>query len=129
MTAESVSASGHAVYPLQIVCQGCGRLEVMSAATKKDIYWQHPHAGHATQRRTKCLLCQRADSGLGMTVKQLTVIKEHLVVGIDPDNHGAVAVVRISQGCVPLLEALQNASPDIYDMPLEKVVKGKRVRK
>lgn len=50
-------------------------------------------------------------------------------MGIDPDNHGAVAVVRLQADEGPLLEALGKAIPQIFDMPLEKVAKGKRIRK
>lgn len=52
------------------------------------------------------------------------------MVGIDPDNGGAIAVVRLWYDIEGggLLEALSRGDVEIHDMPLEKVLLAKRER-
>lgn len=56
-------------------------------------------------------------------------ISEKLVIGIDPDNHGAVAVIRIPEACTGVLDYLSQAEVEIHDMPLEEISVGKRIRR
>jgi len=55
------------------------------------------------------------------------------VIGIDPDNSGAIAVVRLgvdSQGGEGnMLKALSKVEVEVHDMPVEKISVGKRLRK
>ena len=54
-----------------------------------------------------------------------------VVLGIDPDNQGAVAVVRFQQAGLqpPIHTALQAVSVEVHDMPCIGVPVGKRTRK
>lgn len=53
------------------------------------------------------------------------------MIGIDPDNGGAIAVVRLGRdvSANDMLEALAHVEVEIHDMPLEKISVGKRERK
>lgn len=58
-----------------------------------------------------------------------TAAKDSTIIGIDPDNHGAVAVIRPEPASGSILADASKYSLGVYDMPLEKVNVGKRVRK
>ena len=57
------------------------------------------------------------------------------MIGIDPDNSGAIAVVKLgaaSQGegvDKDIMQALSNVEIEVFDMPLEKISVGKRQRR
>ncbi len=55
--------------------------------------------------------------------------RQKVVIGIDPDNHGAVAVIRIPEACSGVLEHLSQVDVEIHDMPLEEISVGKRIRR
>lgn len=55
--------------------------------------------------------------------------QDNVIIGIDPDNHGAVAVIRVQQIDSSALSELDSLAVKVYDIPLEKVHVGKRIRK
>lgn len=51
------------------------------------------------------------------------------VIGIDPDNQGAVAIISLPVENDGLLEHLSQTDVEVYDMPLEEINVGKRIRR
>ena len=51
------------------------------------------------------------------------------MLGIDPDASGAVAVMHWDVAAGPEALKLEDATLQVYDMPLESVPVGKRLRK
>ena len=56
-------------------------------------------------------------------------INEQTIIGIDPDNGGAVAVISVPQENIGVLEHLSQTDVEIHDMPLEEINVGKRIRR
>ena len=72
---------------------------------------------------------------LGAGLAQAASTGRRTVIGIDPDNSGAIAVVKLgaaSQGVggeKDIMQALSNVEVEVFDMPLEKISVGKRQRR
>ena len=54
---------------------------------------------------------------------------KRVLVGIDPDNSGAVAIISISVDSSSMLEVLRNIDVAVHDMPCMQVSVGKRQRR